>query len=577
VVTKLLVVGVAGFDSPAFDQAIRAGDTPRLAALRASGVTARLRADVLGDGVAAWATLATGVQPEAHGVWIDQEPWVGGLRPTSRASWSFPPVWEALEHAGVSTGCVAWPATRPGAEGPGLTIDDEASLPSAKRVEDWALPPHCLPPRFREVVRSRRVHPAQITATMLRQFVPDLAAIDQSRNATLPVLAVAMAQAATVQAMACWMLEAAAPDAVFVHQPWLGRVRHMFGRLNEPRYAGVVPAAWRFLDALIGRLSELAPEATLLVVSPGWDGKPGVVFASGGGVDRVDADGAVDALDIAPTSLARFGFMDRRLTGRSWLAWPGGATLAPSEPCQPTSAEPPDEALLAQAAAWGFAPPPGAPAAWRAVSLATLARLVLSRNAALAADLARRALGCDDANLSALSLLATALVLTEDYADLPDLADRLDRAAPDGHAGALARAAHAISQGRVRDAAARLKTAETTSDPEMSLIVAVLWMACARFADAERVLHEVVDAPMAGVRARIGLATIAMQRREFMAAETLLDEARREDPTQAAIYVQWARLCVATARPAQADRMAALALRHGADPGAVEQAKVKAG
>ena len=139
----------------------------------------------------------------------------------------------------------------------------------------------------------------------------------------------------------------------------------------------------------------------------------------------------------------------------------------------------------------------------------------------------------------------------------------------------MARAAHDISEGRVRSAASHLKVAETTADPEMSLIVAVLWMSAGRFVDAERVLRAVLAVPSTAVRARIGLSSLAMRRRDFMAAEGLLDEARREDPAQPATYVEWIRLCVATARPAQADRMAALALRHGADPKVVAEAKLK--
>src|SRR5262249_42474679 len=156
-----------------------------------------------------------------------------------------------------------------------------------------------------------------IAPAMLRPLVPAMSAIDQTRDAGLPRLAVAMARASSLHAAAVWMLRGPRPDAVFVHQPWLGEVRTAFGAVREGPYAPVVEGAWRFPDDLGGRLVELAgPEALVVLASPGWASVPGVLVAAGPGVGRADLQGA-DLLDLAPTVLGRFGLEDPQAPGKA--------------------------------------------------------------------------------------------------------------------------------------------------------------------------------------------------------------------------------------------------------------------
>jgi hypothetical protein len=193
----------------------------------------------------------------------------------------------------------------------------------------------CAPLDVREEIAMRRIHPTQITTGMIQGFVPDLDAIDQNWPSHLPALAVAMARAATVQGGAVWRVTERAPEAVFVFQDILGRVRAVTEGRREAAYATATAAAWRFLDALIGRIADAAgPEATFVLVSPGWRGRTGVVLAAGPAArPHPDFLGA-DILDVAPTVLGLFGLEDRALAGQPISALPAGAPCiaAPSPP-----------------------------------------------------------------------------------------------------------------------------------------------------------------------------------------------------------------------------------------------------
>ncbi|MGH6992396.1 MAG: alkaline phosphatase family protein, partial [Caulobacteraceae bacterium] len=209
---RLVMIGAAGLDWPSFQAMRSTSAIPSLASLAEGGEARWLTGAPAGRGafspanVSAWTSLATGVPPEVHGLVRESEAWSGGVRPASRASWRANPVWARLQAAGIASGSAGWPAARPGAAWEGLHIDEDFAQPTGKGPDDWVLPLDCAPPQAREALRPLRIHPTQITAKMLAPLVPAIATIDQSRDARLPRLAVAMARASSLQAAAVWLL-----------------------------------------------------------------------------------------------------------------------------------------------------------------------------------------------------------------------------------------------------------------------------------------------------------------------------------------------------------------------------------
>jgi Tfp pilus assembly protein PilF len=563
--TRLILIAVAGLDWANFDAWTRSGALPQLTRLRNKGLAGSLTGAPAGEGLAAYASLASGVQPETHGVWRGQEAWGGGLRPTGRASWRAAPIWSQLEAAGISTGSVGWPAIRPGADWAGLHLDETFAEPTGKTAADWALPLSCARADVREDLVALRVHPTQITTDAIRGFVPGLAKIDQSRPTPLPALALAIARAATNQAGAVWLMNNSAPDAVFVFHGLLGQVRAFTQGRDDPAYAFATKAAWQFTDALIGRLAEVADkDALVIVVSPGWRGRAGVVLAAGaGGQVTPDFLGA-DILDIAPTVLSFFGLQSTDLSGRSLSVVRQKTPLKPvASPPMPQPVEPEVE-LLRAAAAEGFSPPPQPTFAWRAQGLADLGAMVLKRAPQAAADLTAEALKLHPDDVPALRVRATALFALERADELLEVAEALARTAPERGWGALARGAHYILRKEHELAAPWLTKAEADPDIDTKLTVAAAWMIAQRVAQAERVLKTVLDLDPDNVPAEIGLAIMAMTRRDFFAAEAALKRAIAQDPGRAAIYQTLSQVYAETGRPAEAARMTDIAHSLGA-------------
>jgi hypothetical protein len=563
--TRLLLIGAAGLDWPGFNARLDAGQAPALTALARRGGAAWLRGWPPFDGPAPWVTLLTGRTPEAHGVWRGEEPWAGGLRPVSRASWRTAPVWETLAAAGVSVGSVAWPAARPGAAWTGVHIDRDFATATGPDHAGWALPLDCAPADAREALRPLRVHPSDITAAMLAPLVPTLADLDQSRDAALPLLAVAMAQAASVQAGAAWLLQTARPQAAFVHHEWLGRVSAAFeGR--PPPFEHVMDAAWRFFDGLVGRLSELAgPDTLVMVVSPGWRDRPGVLIAAGPGVTRDSLAEGAEAVDMAPTVLAAFGLEDASLPGTpiAGLAPPGPCAAAPVIAASPAPS--PDAELLAEAVASGYAAPPPAPTGWWTQGLAELALTLMLREPRAALAAADAALAQDPGHALALDAKAMAHVILEEPEPLPDLAKALARRAPRRGWSDLARAAYLVLTDQPSEAVAHIRAAERDRDPAFLARVAAVWFAAGRPDEAARVFGELLEMDPANAAARVGLGAAAAARRDFRTAEDALLAAVRLDPGRRPAWAQLAEIYRRTGRPGEAARAARFA-ESGAPP-----------
>lgn len=570
--TRLLLIGAAGLDWQGFHARLRSGGLPNMARVKSSGYAARLAGAPQGEGPAAWTSLVTGAPPDAHGVCFEQEAWAGGVRPTSRASWRAVPLWSRLAAAGVSTGSVGWPASRPGASWPGVHLDDSFAEPSGPDALDWALPLQCAPADVRTAIRSRRVHPADITGEMLVPLAPRLAAIDQTRDAGLPELAVSMAQTASIQGGAAWMLEARRPAAMFVHYPWLGRVRAAFDPPPDDLFADAVDGAWRFLDAMIGGLlARAGADTELVIVSPGWRGRAGLLLAAGPAIPLTAQTEGADILDVAPTALAVFGLEDPALPGRVLALPKASRAHAPClDPHPPVETDP---ELMRSAVEKGYRPPSPPSPRWRADRLAALALAVLGRSPGVARDVAIAALQQAPDHLMALRVCAMARYVLEEADALPDLAAALERVAPERGWGGLALGAYHVLRGEVDLAGPPLVKAEADPDSETLLHVAAVWMAGSRPANAERVFRELQRREPHNAAAELGLSMTALSRRDFIAAEQAAHRALGFDPGWPSPYLQLAYVYARTARQEEAARAAAAAVRLGADKAAADAAR----
>ncbi len=408
---------------------------------------------------------------------------------------------------------------------------------------------------------------------MLQPLVPDLAQIDQRYDAELPRIAMAMAEAASIQAAAVWLLQDPRPAAAFVHFDWLNKMRTLYGGRAEGPFSQVESGAWRFLDALIGRLAALtAPDSRIQVVSPGWGGRPGLFLSSGGRRSLDPQLQSMDHLDVAPTLLADFDLLDEDAPGRARLVGAAERPLRRAPAPVIHAPVPNDASLLAVAEEAGFVPPPAPPPQWWADRAVTLAALIVDRSPEQVLALTAEALRLVPHHLGAVRLRATALAMLEQVEELPKLADDLERLAPGRGWAALARGAYHVQRGENALASPWLKQAETDPDTDTRLRVSALWLAAGRSDQAERLCNAILRADPSVASAEIGLSIAAVGRRDYIAAEAALRRILRQDPGHATACLQLARVLALTGRQQEAQRFADTARRLGASDEAVHAA-----
>ncbi len=315
---RLLLVGWPSAEWSTLHRLLDAGGLPFLGRLIERGCSGGLAATLPFEPAALWTTLATGLLPDRHGVTSGQEvrPDGGGVQPVGRRSWRAPAFWETLEREGLRTACVAWPGTAPADRWPGRHVDEDFGRPSGADFATWAMPAHAVAPAvLREELAGLRVHPADDAGMYLRAMLPRASEVPSDDRRPI-ALAYALAQTATTHAVATH-LATTRPDVLCVCYGLLGQVKAATTPEDEQpdsALAGLADRVYGFLDLMLGRLIELAGDATtVMVVSP--DGLPayrmapphGLLVAAGPGIAPDTTFQGTSVADVAPTILARFG------------------------------------------------------------------------------------------------------------------------------------------------------------------------------------------------------------------------------------------------------------------------------
>lgn len=325
-----LLIGWEGADWPLINPLLDDGGLPFLSRLIERGAAGRLARAEPPVMEAWWTTLATGRSADEHGIAaaLERDPASGGARPVMGTSRRVKALWNILSQSGWRVGVVGFPVTHPAEPIRGVLASEAFARPVAPVGEPWPIAPTSLHPREMAAdLASMRVHPGELRSEDLLPFIPTATRCPPRRDGRLAALAGMVAENASRQAVASWLLESHAVDALLVHFNMIGAARRLLaprpnGGPDEAVYADVVTGALRFHDLMLGRLMALAgPEATVMLVSPGamsartpasggerqrmHDG--GLICLAGSGVRADQLSLGAGLLDVVPTALAMLG------------------------------------------------------------------------------------------------------------------------------------------------------------------------------------------------------------------------------------------------------------------------------
>jgi tetratricopeptide (TPR) repeat protein len=348
---RLLIIGWDAADWKIIDAQFGSGGMPVLRGLIERGVRADLATLEPRLSPILWTSIATGKTADKHGIlnFVEPDPAGAGLRLSASTSRKTKALWNIFSQSGLRTHVVNWYASHPAEPIRGVVVANtfQDSRPADPDLP-WPLPTGAIfPPALEATVAPLRMHPRELAAEEMLEFVPRLREVDP-RHPGIPFLAGCLAQCASVHNVATTLLaEDNAWDCAMVFYDTIDTAAHHFMQYYPPRmdhvpprefeiFRQVMPSLYHLHDLMLGRLLDLAgPETTVILLSdhgfqsdhlrprpaprepgrpyehtvmgPDWHRGLGILAMSGPGVKRGEAVYGANLLDIAPTALTLLG------------------------------------------------------------------------------------------------------------------------------------------------------------------------------------------------------------------------------------------------------------------------------
>lgn len=330
---KLLVIGIDSADWRLLKPMMEEGRLPVLSKFMTQSTHGRMKTFFpLEKSPLLWASICTGVEPEAHGVCN----FVKGKdqKPASGSSWFAPAIWDILGAANRSTSLVGMWTTFPARAINGVMISDYVPY---GRTRDKPLAGLCYPDSLTDMVLSLRVAPEDITDEQLSYFIPaeHLAVAKEQHSLEVEKLAGVLAADLTYLAINRELAKGDNFDLFFFYLRGPDMVSHYFYRYieeskglyrntpeSEAAFSGVVKKYYDWSDEVTGEVLGWFPEDRQTVIlsdhgfyGPRKSGAKGAAEHSEWGIFLVRSSmyeankqfSHLELLDICPTFLALMG------------------------------------------------------------------------------------------------------------------------------------------------------------------------------------------------------------------------------------------------------------------------------
>jgi predicted AlkP superfamily phosphohydrolase/phosphomutase/tetratricopeptide (TPR) repeat protein len=340
---RVLLVGWDAADWRVIRPLLAQGKMPHLARMMAEGVSGNMATLQPPLSPMLWTSIATGKRPYKHGIhgFTEPRPDGQGVQPITNLGRTAKAMWNILHQAGKTSNVIGWWPSHPAEPIRGVMVSNHFQQATAAPDQPWPMRPGLVhPPRLAKALAEFRVHPGELTDEDLGPFVPLGAKIDQTKDRRLRTLAKLIADVSSVHGAATALMQLEPWDFAAVYYDGIDHFSHAFMAYHPPRrpnvneedfeiYSGVVEAAYRFHDQMLGALLALAGSETTVILMSDHGFHPdgqrplsipvepagpaiehrnfGIFVMRGPGVKRDAEINGLNVLDVCPTVLRLFG------------------------------------------------------------------------------------------------------------------------------------------------------------------------------------------------------------------------------------------------------------------------------
>ncbi len=308
--SRVVILGIDAFDWEIYEEVRRNIPMTGVDRLRAEGASGDLLSMEPPVSPMIWTTMATGVEPEVHGIidFLQTDPRTGESVPITSGMRKVPAIWNIATRYGLSSGFIGWLGTYPAEPVRGFLVSDRIVF-------------HAFDPRWRkggEPARGGGGDMSGLTypAGLIDEVRPHILTADDIRFETLrryiriepdemprgstefdpldPVVNLAhiIASNTTYENIAAYTYEKHRPDILAVYLDMVDAVCHLFIKHMPPhtrdvadedarKYGAAIAAAYSHTDSLIGLWLDRIDEGTTLIVVSDHGFKHGTLRPSG--------------------------------------------------------------------------------------------------------------------------------------------------------------------------------------------------------------------------------------------------------------------------------------------------------
>ena len=396
---RVCLLGWDAADWKMIDPLLEQGQMPNLQKLIDNGVMGNVASLSPMLSPILWTSIATGKWADKHQIlgFCEPDKDSGKIRPVTSTSRKCKAIWNILSENDKHAGVVNWFASHPAEKINGFVVTDRYPHPVGPPNKEWPPVPNSVHPTDQlEEACKLRVHPAMTAPQQVLPFIPKLKELIEEAEAqakidanakndncqkTLPAnespegdttnvcskddsgpskyheklgeLRTLLAQCASVQAVATYMMQAEEWDFLGVYFDAIDRFAHAFMEFHPPKmehvsdrefdlFQEVMNGIYRFHDMMLGRMMQLAGEDTTFIILSdhgfhcdhlrpkcsasikeqpvAWHRLHGMVVISGPGIKKDERVYGASLLDIAPTILWLMGLpVPRDMDGKALI------------------------------------------------------------------------------------------------------------------------------------------------------------------------------------------------------------------------------------------------------------------
>jgi len=340
---RVLLIGWDAADWKVITPLMDSGKMPNLEKLVNTGVKGNIASLYPGLSPMLWTSIATGKRPFKHGIlgFTEPDPHSEGIRPITNLSRKTKAIWNILGQRGMKSNVIGWWPSHPAEPINGVMVSNHYPRAVAPFGQPWPMAPGTVhPARLIPSFRDLRLHPQELDAAVIRNFVPKLAEVDQEKDRRIESVAKIIGDCTNICNAAVASMRYEPWDFTAVYFDAIDHFCHGFMRYHPPRldwvdeadfhlYHRVVESGYVYHDRMLGRLlAEAGEETTVILVSDhgfhsdhlrlrGIPDEPagpaaehrhyGIVAMKGPGIKQDELVFGANLLDICPTILTLFG------------------------------------------------------------------------------------------------------------------------------------------------------------------------------------------------------------------------------------------------------------------------------